>query len=108
MEKVVFQSSKVLPISYCHFVFHTKLPLAEAISHCSPGSLIVGMLLAAAHTVNFSIALKQGMVWVLVWFFFLVVAAVLVCGSWFLWISGVFLIGTAFDWCFKVLCQLIP
>lgn len=58
-------------------------------SHCSPENLIVGMLLAAAHPVNFSIALKQGMVWVLVWFV-VVVAAVLVCGFWFLWGFGVF------------------
>lgn len=75
-----------MSIRYCHFVLHNKWPLVKAISHCSPETFIVGMLLAAA-LLNFSIALKQDRVWGFGLFFVVVVVvADLVCGSWgFFW-----------------------
>lgn len=75
-------------------------------SHCSPETLIAGMLLAAA-----IFPLHLNTVWFGFWYGFFVVVADLVCGSWgflvLVWFF-VFCIGTAFDWRFKLLCQQIP
>jgi len=58
-EKIVFQNSGILLLSYCYFIFHTSSPLAETISQCGPQTLIVRKLLAAAHLTNFSMHFNQ-------------------------------------------------
>lgn len=71
--KVIFQSSRILLISYCHFIFHISSYLVEAISQWSPQTLIIRELLAAAHLINFPLHLNHfcccwGFVWLVVRF----------------------------------------
>lgn len=103
IEKVVFQSSRILLISYCHFIFRISSSLVEAISQWSPQTLIIRALLASAHLINFPLHLSH--------FCCCCGFACLVVGF-FLQGLGLFIyllyIRTAFDCYLKLLGQLIP